>query len=563
MARTKKKTQNLQDAKAAALNPLEDQPKRRLTLLLPKKPNSVSPKPESEKNPSDFEEITPPPPVSQKVVKDALNTYLRARGRSVPMEDEDDESETELLMREKRRTFQGGIEDIGDDSGDGSVSVDAGIEEDEDEDELQSDEDDEEEDSAAEMQGADSPTTEQSPTPVPEVKKKKRKALPPAEELASPAHEGKKKKKKAAPASLKISVPVDGANITVTVKCTLPFQDLLTQLANTMCVAPNKVRVAYRFSTQLRNAAFNHLATKDHWKELVAAAKHTQETSRSQKDFIVELKDLLAAGAKGKAAKGGEKGGKKKRKYESDSEDVSDTGSEGDRKKGKSKKLSGPQWVAKLEASNACKEHGVPCIKYASGHIQLSKTDLTTWSVFMINGYQSETTPPPRLKIGKQKDVETSGPAAPALPVAPAVNPLMPAMPYGVPPFNPWWTTAYQTPVPPPRARYEDIPSSDPVEDVEDVTLFPRIMTWLQGLDDGPRGRDGHDFSQFAPEFERQKYMRVVDLIDLNISHLTTLMPDMAHGTASKLLSYAVQDVEKIRRKEKKRARRDNPNHYP
>ncbi|KAJ7749360.1 hypothetical protein B0H14DRAFT_3513627 [Mycena olivaceomarginata] len=166
-------------------------------------------------------------------------------------------------------------------------------------------------------------------------------------------------------------------------------------------------------------------------------------------------------------------------------------------------------------------------------------------SIFMLNSYQSETTPLPKVKIGKpQKDAETpialpGALVAPTLPTASAANPLMPGLPYGMPPFAPWWMSSYQTPAPPPKSRYDNIPSSDPIEDVEDVTLFPRITPWLQELDNGPRGHDGHNFSQFAAEFEREKYMCVIDLMDLNAGRLTALAPKMAHGTASKLLSYA------------------------
>jgi hypothetical protein len=93
---------------------------------------------------------------------------------------------------------------------------------------------------------------EASPEPVPEVERKRKKAVPEV-----------KKKKGSVPDVLKISVPIDGANSTLTVPRTISFQELLTKLANIMCLAPNKVRVAYRFSTQVRSNAFNHLASDD------------------------------------------------------------------------------------------------------------------------------------------------------------------------------------------------------------------------------------------------------------------------------------------------------------
>ncbi|KAJ7764059.1 hypothetical protein B0H14DRAFT_3510513 [Mycena olivaceomarginata] len=491
MARTRKKNKNLQDAKAAASDPGDagaDPPKLRLTILLPKKAKKAVTSPEPEGSQSAVETITPLLVLSPKTLKRGVHQYLRSQG-------------------------------VDEDSEDGSSGADA----EEEEDELESDEDNKEKASNESNSESGSPTPEASPEPepVPEVEKKRKNAVPEV-----------KKKKGSVPDVLKISVPVDGANSTLTVPRTISFQELLMKLANIMSLAPNKVRVAYRFSTQVRSDAFNHLASDDEWKELLAAAVKTQKVSKSQKTFIVELKDLAVAAGKGKS-KGEQKSGKKKkRKHESDSKEASDTNSNA--RDGKKKKMSSPQW------------------------------DLTTWSIFMLNGYQSETTPPPKVKIGKpQKDAETpialpGALVAPTLPAASAGNPLMPGLPYGMSPFTPWWMNTYKTPAPPPKSRYDNIPSSDPIKDVEDVTLFPRITPWLRELDNGPRGHDGHNFSQFAPEFEQEKYMCVVDLMDLNVGRLTALAPEMAHGTASKLLSYASQDVERIRRKEMKLARREN-----
>lgn len=215
--------------------------------------------------------------------------------------------------------------------------------------------------------------------------------------------------------------------------------------------------------------------------------------------------------------------------------------------------------------------------------------DLSTWAIFMVridsglhkyctekllqqNGYPSKTTPPPKLKLSNKKDSDpTSGsqpaptvPAVPAVMAAPTVNPVMPAMhPFGIP-FPPWWAGPYQTPAPPPppKARYDDIPSSDPIEDMEDVTLFPRISDWLQALDTGPRGQDEHHFVQFTGDFAREKYVRIVDLVDVTIGDLQTLIPEIAQGTAKRLLDYAVKDVETIRRKEKRRARQERNNYH-
>ncbi|KAJ7028813.1 hypothetical protein C8F04DRAFT_1289458 [Mycena alexandri] len=85
----------------------------------------------------------------------------------------------------------------------------------------------------------------------------------------------------------------------------------------------------------------------------------------------------------------------------SESEDESDEVA-GDGK-AKSKPLSGPQWVAKLQKDNACAEHGGDgCLKYTTGHVPLLKPDLSAWTIFLQNGYTSTTTPPPKLSIQAQ-----------------------------------------------------------------------------------------------------------------------------------------------------------------
>ena len=50
------------------------------------------------------------------------------------------------------------------------------------------------------------------------------------------------------------------------------------------------------------------------------------------------------------------------------------------------KKRSGAQWVAQLEKDNTCDEHdGKPCVKFVSGHYQLSKADLSSWSLYLVH----------------------------------------------------------------------------------------------------------------------------------------------------------------------------------
>jgi len=90
------------------------------------------------------------------------------------------------------------------------------------------------------------------------------------------------------------------------------------------------------------------------------------------------------------------------------------------------------------------------------------------------------------------------------------------------------------------------MPSSPLTEDIEDVTLFPRISGWLRELDDGPRGVDGHNFSAWVDHFAERKYIRICDIADgMSPSELSN-SSGMAEGTAKRLISYAEADTQVI-----------------
>ena len=90
--------------------------------------------------------------------------------------------------------------------------------------------------------------------------------------------------------------------------------------------------------------------------------------------------------------------------------------------------------------------------------------------------------------------------------IVPPVPPTMgfPGYPYPYPPYAPYvpppqmspWGPGYgMHPIASHAPPTNAMPSSPSTEDIEDVTLFPRISGWFRELDDGPRGVDGHNFS--------------------------------------------------------------------
>ena len=118
---------------------------------------------------------------------------------------------------------------------------------------------------------------------------------------------------------------------------------------------------------------------------------------------------------------------------------------------------------------------------------------------------------------------------------------------YAQPPASPFRYQGYSG-----RGR---MPSSDPIEPMEDVALFPRLEQWLQDLDNGTQGTDGHNFTSFTSDFLREKYMRISDLVGLTVADILEMCSGMARGTAKKILDNVTRECKAIRKKEKQRAR--------
>ena len=126
-----------------------------------------------------------------------------------------------------------------------------------------------------------------------------------------------------------------------------------------------------------------------------------------------------------------------------------------------------------------------------------------------------------------------------------AVPPGMIPYPYALPFYPPFPARepvfGAQSPAPP------DSPS--PAS--KNPTIYPAIRDWLCELDEGPRGSDGHNFVQYAENFEKEQIIRISEIADSNMFTRTDLMsicPGMKLGTANVLLQYARDDVKTIQR---------------
>jgi hypothetical protein len=108
------------------------------------------------------------------------------------------------------------------------------------------------------------------------------------------------------------------------------------------------------------------------------------------------------------------------------------------------------------------------------------------------------------------------------------------------------------------------MPSSDLVEQLDDPTLFPCVAAWLQGLNGGPRGADGHNFTQYGEPLEQKMFVHIFQLASLTEDKLMAICSSMAPGTATLILQYASKDCRKICKKEAQQLReaRFQPKRY-
>jgi hypothetical protein len=106
--------------------------------------------------------------------------------------------------------------------------------------------------------------------------------------------------------------------------------------------------------------------------------------------------------------------------------------------------------------------------------------------------------------------------------------------------------------------------SSDPVEELDDPTLFPQVAAWLQELDQSLHGADRHNFTQYGEQLEQNMFMHIFQLESLTEEKLRTFCKSMAPGMATLIMQYACKDCSRIHKKKAQRLweARLLPKHY-
>ena len=99
------------------------------------------------------------------------------------------------------------------------------------------------------------------------------------------------------------------------------------------------------------------------------------------------------------------------------------------------------------------------------------------------------------------------------------------------------------------------IPSSDDSPDFTG-TDYPWLNDWLRDLDEhATRGQDQQNYIQWASFLTAEGYIWLDDFQQIKSEELRQICDGMNRGTASRLLAYAKEDVERLD-KESRRARK-------
>jgi hypothetical protein len=98
-------------------------------------------------------------------------------------------------------------------------------------------------------------------------------------------------------------------------------------------------------------------------------------------------------------------------------------------------------------------------------------------------------------------------------------------------------------------------PFAEPDEGLDSPDLYPRTSDWLNELDRGPHGTDGHKFGIHAAALQSNMYIRISQLEKLAKADLLAMCTELLPGTADLILECARKECEKVRRREAKRCR--------
>ncbi|KAF9006816.1 hypothetical protein BDZ89DRAFT_1144675 [Hymenopellis radicata] len=370
------------------------------------------------------------------------------------------------------------------------------------------------------------------------------------------------------------SIPVHGADKTFIVASNTSYSALRRRLGDIIGLMPDHVSVAWRFSHTGPKGTYNHLSNNDELAELfdcytTALEDRTKALAKAKKTgkaipkihrekLKVELKNLRPETAEMTAKDKGKEKGKQKVKGKKKASTKSPPSIE-EFDVQTDKPRSGSQFTTKILLDNPCskKTHPGPCLDIGDMHINLLPAQTSLWGNLCAKGWPSTTSPPTTLKIGdapppSRKPVTVDQPtAAPAPPT------------YHAPPTV-IWAGAPPTTSPYARSSRPAGPASDGFEiELMEPRLYPKLVDWAKELEGSTRG-DGYEYCLHAQALSDAGYNRIVDIESLGLAEIKAECPSIASGVANKLIRYAKADTAKIRAEEKGRLRqeRNQPRYY-
>ena len=76
--------------------------------------------------------------------------------------------------------------------------------------------------------------------------------------------------------------------------------------------------------------------------------------------------------------------------------------------------------------------------------------------------------------------------------------------------------------------------------ELEDLMLFPQIAAWLQELNAGPHGADGHNFAQYGEPLEQKMFKHIFQLETLTEDKLIAACNSMPPVMTCNMLTKTV-----------------------
>ncbi|KIJ35659.1 hypothetical protein M422DRAFT_51419 [Sphaerobolus stellatus SS14] len=375
---------------------------------------------------------------------------------------------------------------------------------------------------------------------------------------------------------MSFSVPIANKMVNIVeVSTSASWSDFQLTISNQMDIPSKQLCLGYHLGAEPKNSDTRVLNSHAQWLKLIerVRASHKEEEGKKGKKKKIATHDvyLIDSRVSSKAKKGAKdskkttesgSGGKRKQR---DNDSGSDNDNNRDGNQGRAGKAAGSgdegetDWVLRLQAKFQCADHKGTCWPgQRKQHFHLTHANISLWAA-MIQGKGLQGHGSASKQCGRLPPQPThhgmNGPVAKT--TVAAENYIGYPHPYSIPPPG-YFPYQYPPMMTPSRSHHTRERSSSPAirdtllsseaNELDDPGLFPLITDWLQGLEAGTYGKDGHSFTIHGWSLRDKGYTHVHQFAELSLDDIIRLCPGILEGTARVLLRQANITVNKKKR---------------